>query len=158
YPNFAPSSRFWQTSDGTLPSGEYPSGPTPTPEQINAQSASMYGVEAAPTTRRFSEAPTSGSLGAVRATPIPTRIARPATSLDMAREQAVARELRVLIAPLMQAFSRFDTAGANKLFQQALERSSVEAVCLGLAQPAIARISDLWSRNELTIPEERFAF
>jgi methanogenic corrinoid protein MtbC1 len=158
YPGFSPSTHFWQASDETLPYREYPSGAPPTPEQINAQGAAVYGVEAAPTTRRFDERQTDGSLGVARTAPMPARIVRPATSLDMAREQAVARELRGLIAPLMQAFSRFDTAAANKLFQQTLERSSVEAVCLGLAQPAIARISDLWSRNEMTIPEERFAF
>jgi methanogenic corrinoid protein MtbC1 len=99
---------------------------------------------------------TSGRLGAVYSAPTP--IDRPASGFDAARDQITARDLRWMVAPLMQAFSRFDTLGANKLVQQALEQCSVEVVCLGLVQPAIARISDLWSRNELTIPEERFAY
>ncbi len=98
----------------------------------------------------------TGRLGSNYTAPMP--IARPASSFDAARDQITARDLRWMVSPLMQAFSRFDTPGANRLMQQAMEQYSVEAICLGLVQPTITRITDLWSKSELTIPEERFAF
>lgn len=97
----------------------------------------------------------SGRLGGVYSAPAP--ITRPPHEFDPARDQMTAHELRTAVAPLMQAFSRFDTSIANRLIQHALERYSVEVVCLGLVQPTITRISELWSRSELTVPEERFA-
>ncbi len=98
----------------------------------------------------------SGRLGPIYGAPTP--ISRPQSGFDPVHDQATARELRWMVAPMMQAFSSFDTPSANRLMQQALEQYSVEVVCLGLIQPTIARISDLWSRSELTITEERFAF
>ncbi|HEX9035910.1 MAG TPA: B12-binding domain-containing protein [Ktedonobacterales bacterium] len=86
----------------------------------------------------------------------PVPITRPSTGFDPARDQASARELRNQVSPLLDAFSRFDTRAANRIIQQALEQYNVEVVCLGIVQPTIARVSELWSRSELTLPEERF--
>lgn len=97
----------------------------------------------------------SGRLGAVYSAP--TAINRTTIPFDPARDQFSAKDLRWQVSPLMNAFSRFDTRGANRLIQQAIEQFSIEVVCLGLVQPAIARVTDLWSKSELTIPEERFA-
>jgi methanogenic corrinoid protein MtbC1 len=100
----------------------------------------------------------SGRLGAVYSAPTaPAAITRPTNGFDPVRDQFSAKELRWQVSPLMNTFSRFDTRGANRLIQQALEQFGVEVVCLGLVQPTIARVSDLWSKSELTIPEERFA-
>lgn len=98
---------------------------------------------------------TSGRLGSVYAAPVP--ISRPTSGFDPARDLASASALRSMTQPLMHAFSRFDTHGANRIFQQALEQFSVEAACLGLVIPAITRVSDVWAKSELTVPEERFA-
>lgn len=142
--------------------GEYPSGSWAT-GGLSSSGQTRPGASSRPLTDRGvafgASAPRpsgqTGRLGSVYSAPMP--IVRPASGYDAARDQATARELRWLVSPMMEAFSRFDTAIANRLIQQALERYSVEVVCLGLAQPTIARVSELWSRSELTIPEERFA-
>lgn len=67
------------------------------------------------------------------------------------------RELRPSIPQLLQSFARFDTARANAVLTEALRTHGVENVCIGLVQPAAMRISELWSKSELTNPEERFA-
>ena len=143
-------------------SGEYPSGSwTDTAQPYTNPSRPRN--PSRPLTERGDFAATppssggmSGRLGSIYSAPMP--ITRPSNGFDAARDQNLARELRWLISPLMQAFSRFDTIGANRLVQQALEQYSVEVVCLGLVQPTIARVSELWSKSELTVPEERFAF
>ena len=40
---------------------------------------------------------------------------------------------------------------------EALSSRSVESVCMGLLLPALGRISDLTSKNEISRPEEQFA-
>jgi methanogenic corrinoid protein MtbC1 len=70
---------------------------------------------------------------------------------------AMGRELRSLVQPMLRAFVTFDTFMANQLIDEALSARSVEAMCVGLLIPALNRVSDLWGRNELSIPEERFA-
>jgi hypothetical protein len=67
------------------------------------------------------------------------------------------RELRSLVPPLVRAFMMFDTFTANRILDEALLVRQVEAVCLGLLQPALARVSELGTRHELNIPEERYA-
>ncbi len=153
------------TSDATFPAnpggGERPGGPWPEGALSRANpsrslnSSHPLGDRVAQAQAMPRAGSASGRLGSVYSSPAP--IARPENGFDAARDQATARELRWLVSPLMQAFSGFDTPAANRLMQQALEQYSVEVVCLGLVQPTIARISDLWSRSELTIPEERFA-
>jgi methanogenic corrinoid protein MtbC1 len=66
------------------------------------------------------------------------------------------RELRPAVAQLLQSFARFDTARANAVMTEALRNHGVENVCIGLVQPAVIRISELWSKSELSNPEERF--
>ncbi|HET9111199.1 MAG TPA: B12-binding domain-containing protein [Ktedonobacterales bacterium] len=66
------------------------------------------------------------------------------------------RELRPAVPQLLQAFARFDTARAQAVMSEALRLYGVENVCIGLVQPAIVRISELWSKSELSNPEERF--
>ncbi|HEY7975035.1 MAG TPA: B12-binding domain-containing protein, partial [Ktedonobacterales bacterium] len=135
-------------NSGALP---YASGPRPpnTSRPLNANASrplNQYGAGYGADAPRA--AAPSGRLGSVYGAPIP--ITRPPNGFDAARDQTAARELRGLVAPLMQAFARFDTTIANRLIQQSLERFSVEVVCLGLVQPAIIRVGDLWSRNEMT--------
>jgi len=67
------------------------------------------------------------------------------------------RELRPLMQQLLQAFARFDTARAQAILSEALRNQGVDNVCVGLVQPTVARISELWSKCEVTNPEERFA-
>lgn len=67
------------------------------------------------------------------------------------------RELRPYVSQLLQSFARFDTASASAVLTEALQRTTVESVCIGLVQTTVARISELWSKSELSNPEERFA-
>lgn len=67
------------------------------------------------------------------------------------------RELRSLVPQLIRAFAAFDTFSANRLVDEALNARTVEAVCVGLLQPAVARVGELWARRELSSPEEHFA-
>src|SRR5262249_13348993 len=41
--------------------------------------------------------------------------------------------------------------------ESALESHSIETVCMGLLQPALARLGELWAKREVSTPEERFA-
>lgn len=68
-----------------------------------------------------------------------------------------APELRTLLPQLIRAFASFDTQAANYVIDSALGSRSVETVCLNLLQPALARVGELYSRRELSMPEERFA-
>lgn len=67
------------------------------------------------------------------------------------------RELRSLVPQLVRAFAAFDTFSANRLLDEVLSVRTVEAVCVGLLQPAVARVGELWARRELSSPEEHFA-
>lgn len=67
------------------------------------------------------------------------------------------RELRSLVPQLLRAFMTFDTFTANRILDEALRVRQVETVCVGLLQPALTRASELGTRHELTIPEERYA-
>lgn len=66
------------------------------------------------------------------------------------------RELRPLVTHLLQAFARFDTRRADTTILEALNGWGVEATVQGLVHPSVTRISDLWSKSELTAPEEQF--
>jgi len=67
------------------------------------------------------------------------------------------RELRSQVSPLLRAFVAFDTANANRIVREALSSYPIESVCVSLLTPAFNRLNDLWNRNEVTLPEERFA-
>ncbi len=66
------------------------------------------------------------------------------------------RELRTVVSPLLRAFVAFDTANANRIVREALATHTIETVCVGLLTPALTRLNDLWAKNEVTLPEERF--
>lgn len=97
----------------------------------------------------------SGRLGSVYGggTDQPTF---PPRGFSMSQSLSSLRELRPAVPLLLQAFARFDTARANAIVTEALRAYGVENVCMGLAQPAVIRISELWSKSELSNPEERF--
>lgn len=80
----------------------------------------------------------------------------PPRGFSMSQSLSSLRELRPTVPLLLQAFARFDTAKANAIVTEALRAYGVENVCIGLAQPAVIRISELWSNSELSNPEERF--
>lgn len=144
-------------SHGEYPSGSWTGGAQPFTNPPRPQNPSRPLTDRMAHTQTAPHASvTTGRLGSNYTSPMP--ITRPSSGFDAARDQVTARDLRWMVSPLMQAFSRFDTPDANRLMQQAMEQYSVETVCLGLVQPTIARITELWSRSELTIPEERFAF
>jgi methanogenic corrinoid protein MtbC1 len=67
------------------------------------------------------------------------------------------KELRSLMPQLIRAFVTFDTYTANRIVDEALAARSVETVSVGLLMPALNRVGELWSRHEMTIPEEHFA-
>jgi MerR family transcriptional regulator, light-induced transcriptional regulator len=67
------------------------------------------------------------------------------------------RELRNMVPQLLRAFVTFDTYTANRVVDEALSSRSVETVSVGLLQPALARVGELWSRHEMSIPEEHYA-
>jgi hypothetical protein len=60
------------------------------------------------------------------------------------------------VQPLIRAFATFDTFTANGLVEEALAAHSVETVCVGLLQPALSRVGELWARHEMTNPEEHY--
>ncbi|HEX6121905.1 MAG TPA: cobalamin B12-binding domain-containing protein [Ktedonobacterales bacterium] len=66
-------------------------------------------------------------------------------------------DLRRLAHPLLRAFGDLDTAAAHAIVSEALAATSLEAVCVGLLQPALNRIGELWAHRQITMPEERFA-
>ncbi|SRR5579875_1703118 len=66
------------------------------------------------------------------------------------------RELRASVAPLIRTFAAFDTLGANRILREALTSHTVESICVALLAPALARLSDLQTRSEVTPPEEQF--
>lgn len=70
---------------------------------------------------------------------------------------ATARELRSFVPQLIRAFVTFDTFTANRVVDEALAVRSVETVAVGLLQPALTRVGELWAHHELSIPEERYA-
>lgn len=68
------------------------------------------------------------------------------------------REFRPLLSALLQAFNSMDTHAANGVMAEALAGGrSVESVSAKLLQPALNRITDLYSRHEMTSPEHHFA-
>lgn len=115
---------------GVLAASVYPAQP-----QMGGQSGRLGGVF-------------SGSLEA------PTY---PQRGMSQSQTLNSLRELRPSIAQLLQSFARFDTARANAVLMEALRAHGVETVCVGLVQPAAQRVGELWSKSELTNPEERFA-
>ena len=98
----------------------------------------------------------SGRLGAIYGASLEPSLFQ-SRGASMSQSLSVLRELRPAVPQLLQSFARFDTARAGAILQEALRQYSVEDVCVGLVQPAVARISELWSKSELTNPEERFA-
>lgn len=98
----------------------------------------------------------SGRLGAIYGASLePTGFQ--ARGAGLSQSLSVLRELRPAVPQLLQSFARFDTARAGAILMEALRQYSVEDVCVGLVQPAVSRISELWSKSELSNPEERFA-
>jgi methanogenic corrinoid protein MtbC1 len=110
---------------------------------------------AAPTSGRLQTGGPSGRLGSVYSAALEPP-AFPQRGHSVSQSLSSIRELRPAIPQLLQAFARFDTARAQAVMSEALRIYGVENVCIGLVQPAIARISELWSKSELSNPEERF--
>lgn len=97
----------------------------------------------------------SGRLGAVYGATLEP--SAPVRGYGMMQAAVSVRELRPSVAYLLQAFARFDTAKASAVMLEALRLHGVDNVCVGLVQPTVTRISELWSKSELTNPEERYA-
>lgn len=97
----------------------------------------------------------SGQLGGVYASALEPP-SFPARGYTMSQSLASLRELRPVVPQLLMAYARFDTARAQAILTEALNKYGVENVCIGLVQPAVNRISELWSKSELSNPEERF--
>ncbi|HEY7974422.1 MAG TPA: B12-binding domain-containing protein, partial [Ktedonobacterales bacterium] len=97
----------------------------------------------------------SGRLGTVYGGAVEPS-AYPPRGFSMSQSLSSLRELRPAVPHLLQSFARFDTARAHAIMTEALRNYGVENVCIGLVQPAVIRISELWSKSELSNPEERF--
>lgn len=121
----------------------------PTPPTGGAAFGGSYG------THGLQQGGASGQLGGVYA----SALEPPAFNVrnySMSQSLAKQRELRPYIPQLLSAYARFDTARAQVILNEALSRYGVENVCTGLVQPTVNRISELWSKSELSNPEERF--
>lgn len=70
---------------------------------------------------------------------------------------AARRDPRALVPELVRAFISLDTTAAHHVTQEALGGRNIETVTVSLLQPALQRISEMWSRHEASTPEERFA-
>lgn len=66
-------------------------------------------------------------------------------------------DLNSLAPLLVKAFGNLDTATANRVIAEAMQGRTIENVCIGLIQPALARVNELWSRRDMTLYEDRFA-
>lgn len=143
-------------------------GTTGTWGPVNPSSSSFSGVRRPIPSGPLSWGRTSGPLGVSRggqSGPLtygaitgrasgPLR--GPNTGGRMTQGPGGSRELRALVQPLIRAFATFDTLTANGLVDEGLSSHSVETVCVGLLQPVLNRLSELWSRHEMTNPEEHF--
>ncbi|HEY7780114.1 MAG TPA: B12-binding domain-containing protein [Ktedonobacterales bacterium] len=67
------------------------------------------------------------------------------------------RELRSLVPQLVRAFATFDTALADRIVDEAMAGRPMEVVCIGLLQPALTRVGEMWAKHQFGIPEEHFA-
>lgn len=128
----------WGTGGQTPPQDPYTAG-FASPSRASAPSGALQTGGA------------SGRLGAIYGASMELRGAGLSQSLS------VLREMRRGVPQLLQSFARFDTARAGAILMEALQHYTVEDVCVGLVQPAVTRISELWSKSELSSPEERFA-
>lgn len=106
-------------------------------------------------TRALQQGGASGQLGGVYASALEPP-AFNARGYTMSQSLASQRELRPYIPQLLSAYARFDTARAQAILSEALSKYGVENVCTSLVQPTVNRISELWSKSELSNPEERF--
>ena len=172
------------TADAAGPTGPAPireAGP-----QRPATGAPGYGAYSQTTPPQAYPVPFSGQLRVIPATPsAPNMPPLPATPSSPALDDSGAypsarnsppspgandplwmgptansnsgRELRSQVSPLLRAFVAFDTANANRIVREALTAHPIESVCVSLLGPAFNRLSDLSSRREVSIPEERFA-
>lgn len=70
---------------------------------------------------------------------------------------ATRREPRMLVPELVRAFVTLDTTAAHRVTQEALAGRNIDIVTVNLLQPALQRISEMWTRHEASTPEERFA-
>ncbi|HEX8727901.1 MAG TPA: B12-binding domain-containing protein [Ktedonobacterales bacterium] len=122
-------------------------GPTPT------TSGAAFGSPYA--THGLQQGGASGQLGGVYSSALEPP-AFNARNYTMSQSLASQRELRPYIPQLLTAYARFDTARAQVILNEALSKYGVENVCTGLVQPTVNRISELWSKSELSNPEERF--
>jgi methanogenic corrinoid protein MtbC1 len=66
-------------------------------------------------------------------------------------------EYRGLLAQLIRALIGFNTLAADRVVESALATRTIETVCMGLLQPALARLGEMRARHEVNSPEERFA-
>lgn len=121
----------------------------------NPKSTSGPRVELPPVNGPLQTGGPAGRLGSVYSAALePPSI--PQRGHNVSQSLSSIRELRPAVPQLLQAFARFDTARAQAVMSEALRLYGVENVCIGLVQPAIVRISELWSKSELSNPEERF--
>ena len=81
----------------------------------------------------------------------------PGATSPAVTSSAANRDLRSLGPQLLRAFGAFDTRAANDILRDAFTVYPVERICVGLLLPALQRMGDLWAKNALDAPEERFA-
>lgn len=69
------------------------------------------------------------------------------------------RDLRVMIHPLLNAFTRLDVHTVSRILDDAFmnPNATQEHVCAALITPLIARINEVWVRNDEILPPGLFA-
>ena len=67
------------------------------------------------------------------------------------------RDPRALLPPLIRALMNLDTEAANVVIREAMDLGAIETIGTNLLQPAVSRIAEMWTRHDLTGPEEHFA-
>lgn len=67
------------------------------------------------------------------------------------------RDLSTFVQPLLHGFSMLNTAAVMQILDEALMTRSVETTCGTLIAPALARVGELWIRNDTIQPEALFA-
>jgi methanogenic corrinoid protein MtbC1 len=78
-------------------------------------------------------------------------------SADAAPLSSIARSLELLLDELVEGLTNFDGPAAERVISEAFAIYPFEEVLIGLLQPALVEIGEMWHRGEINIAVEHFS-